>query len=99
MKVIIQGPDGNFRKETMQTTRADLEEWFKQGLKKKATHMIIACDTFDNSDYPVYVKNNENVIERVNDYSKPEKMSIVVEVYNLSMDMNKQLNEYRSFNY
>lgn len=39
----------------MTTTKKIIAEWIESGLEKKATHMIVVCDTFDHTDYPVYV--------------------------------------------
>lgn len=83
----------------MITTKDDLANWFERGLKEKATHMIIVCDTFDNSDYPVFVSPEENVKEIHDRNHNPGAMSRVMEVYNLSMDMNEQLSQYRVFNW
>lgn len=79
-------------------TKEDLRDWFKRGVKKNYTHMIIVCDHFDYSDYPVYVGKHQNVRLIENEYDHKEMQS-VMEVYNLKLDMEKQLNEHRSFNY
>jgi len=57
--------------------------------------LIVACDTFSFEDYPVYVMPGEDVRERC----KLGEMQSIMEVYNLSMDLDKQLGEHRSFNY
>lgn len=38
------------------TTRNDIAQWFEEGKALGATHMIVAVDTYDHEDYPVYVK-------------------------------------------
>lgn len=83
----------------MRTTQEDIKSWFEEGLKQKATHMVVVCDTFDHSDYPVYVKKDEDVhkIEKKNDNS--ENMTKVMEVYNLNKSMNEQLSQMRCFEY
>lgn len=35
----------------MTTTKEQIREWFVEGVKQKATHMVIVCDTFDWEDY------------------------------------------------
>ena len=82
----------------MSTTPKIISEWFDRGIQKKATHMIIVCDTFDYDDYPVYVTQNENISDREKEYNGKE-MQKVMEVYNLSMDKQIQLNQTRAFNY
>lgn len=83
---------------TKMTTTQDIEEWFKQGVKRKATHMVIVCDSFSYEDYPVYVSEGEDVKKVLRDYNQKE-MQRVMEVYNLKMSMAEQLREHRSFNY
>jgi len=82
----------------MPTTRDDIRGWFKEGRRKHATHMIVVCDTFDYDDYPVYVGKKEDVRAVYARYNGPN-MQRVMEVYNLSLDMEKQLTEHRSFNF
>lgn len=82
----------------MATSRMMIKEWLESGIKEKATHMIVVCDTFDYDDYPVYVSADEDVREVSNRFTH-ENMQQVMEVYNLSMDIEKQLKEQRTFNY
>jgi len=77
----------------MATTREDIALWFKEGQQQGATHMIVACDTFDWEDYPVYVSPQEDVRKKVAEQEK------VMEVYSLSKSLDMQLNEYRAFHY
>jgi hypothetical protein len=77
----------------MATTREEIRGWFLEGKKQGATHMIVACDTFDWEDYPVYVSPQENVQEKAAGQEK------IMEVYSMSMDMEMQLNEGRAFHY
>lgn len=81
----------------MAATRIDIACWFDNGVEKKATHMIVVCDTFDHEDYPVFVMSGEDVREKVKKYS--ENMQRVMEVYDLSMDKTEQLDQHRVFNY
>ncbi len=64
----------------------------------KATHVIVVCDTFDHSDYPVFVSSSEDVREKERKY-KNIRLQRVMEIYNLSMSLDDQLNEYRAWNY
>lgn len=82
----------------MPTTREDIRTWFKEGVTKGATHMVVACDTFDYEDYPVFVMPADDVVEKVKEFNGPN-MQKVMEVYDLSMDMGTQLNERRAFHY
>ena len=82
----------------MATTQDDIRRWLKEGKNKNATHVIVVCDTWDYEDYPIYVKKDENVRE-IYDEHNGKNMQKVMEVYNLSLDIEKQLNEGRSFNF
>lgn len=82
----------------MATEKNDIQEWLERGKKKGATHLIVVCDRFDHEDYPVFVSPQENVHEKESEYDR-KSMQKVMEVYNLSMDWDTQLNQFRSFNY
>lgn len=82
----------------MATSKEDIKSWIKRGQDQNATHMIVVCDTFDWDDYPVYVSATENVQEKYNQYNG-QNMQKVMEVYNLSKDINKQLNQHRAFEF
>lgn len=75
----------------------NIKLWIKDA-PKKATHMIVVCDTFDYEDYPVYVMKGQNVYEVQANYTG-KNMQRVMEVYNLKKSIKKQLDEHRSFNY
>lgn len=80
------------------TTKQDIEKWISQA-EAKHTHMIVVCDTYDWSDFPVYVAEGEDVREKANSYQNFTNMSKVMEVYNLRKDIRPQLESHRSFNY
>lgn len=73
----------------MGTTVEDLKLWFEAGKDKKATHMIVATDTFDWEDFPVYVMKGEDVNEKIAEY-KSKAMSKVMEVYSLKKKWEDQ---------
>ena len=82
----------------MAATQIDIRRWFETAKKQNATHLIVACDTWDWDDYPVYVDKSQDVRKEERRIQSSE-MQKVMEVYNISMDMESQLREYRSFNY
>jgi len=82
----------------MATMQSDIRNWLKEAKAKGATHMIVACDTYDHEDYPVEVMPGQNVHEVFKQYNGPN-MQRVMEVYNLSLDIEKQLLEHRAFNF
>lgn len=81
----------------MAASKKRIREWLERGIQMGATHVIIVCDTWDYEDYPVYVKKDESAQERVYSYQR-SSMQQVMEVYNLSMDIDSQLDEYRAWN-
>jgi hypothetical protein len=82
----------------MAATKSDIKRWFEEGVSDGATHMIVVCDTFDHEDYPVFVRQGEDVREKEATYQGRD-MQRVMEVYNLGMDMGDQLSQHRAFNY
>ncbi len=79
------------------TTQDDIRQWLLRGKEEGATHVIVVCDTFDYDDYPVMVSPKQSVHEVMEEYNG-KNMQKIMEVYNLSMDLEKQLNEGRSYN-
>jgi len=82
----------------MAATRQDIERWIRVGQEKGATHVIIVCDTFDYEDYPVYVMPGEDARKIANKNNGPN-MTKLMEVYNLAMDVDAQLKQYRAMNF
>jgi hypothetical protein len=81
----------------MAASRNDIKRWFERGVEQKASHMIVACDTFDHEDYPVYVKKGDDPNKEVKKV-EASPMQRVMEVYRLSDDMEKQLDARRAYN-
>lgn len=81
----------------MPTTRDDLRRWFDEGVEQGATHMIVACDTFDYEDYPVYVQRGDDPRHRARNLGS---MQTVMEVYKLDPQRKEeQLRAHRVYNY
>lgn len=76
----------------MAATKQDILEWLRRGKESGATHVIVVCDTWDYEDYPVYINPGESVSEKLSYYQHAD-MQRVMEVYNLSMDIESQLAE------
>lgn len=89
--------DQTERQYKMATTREQIRRWLERGKEMGASHMIVMCDTFDFEDYPVYVAKWESA--RAKAKEKTGNMQKVMECYDLSMDLEKQLNEFRCHNY
>lgn len=81
----------------MAASKQDIRRWFLTGRAQGATHMVVVCDTFDQEDYPVYVKPGEDPHEQAKGYRG--EFSRVMEVYAMHLGMEAQLAEDRAFHY
>lgn len=81
----------------MTASSNDIKRWLENGKERGATHVIIARDTWDHDNYPVYVMPGTDVKEKITEY-KGKDMQTIDEVYNLSMDIKKQLKAWRVWN-
>lgn len=79
----------------MGTSRADISRWFDQGVLTRHQYMLVATDTFDWEDFPVYCKDSEECLRKYRENNNYEGMLKVMEVYDLSEDKTEQLNEER----
>lgn len=79
------------------TTKEDIRGWFERGVEQKAKYMFVVCDTFDWQDFPSFAYSVEDACEKLNKYSSGVNMTKLMEVYDLSKDMEKQLKSDRCF--
>lgn len=77
----------------MTTTRSDIDGWFDRGVEQGYKYMLVICDTYDHEDYPSYARTAEDCVVK---HKNPGAMQRVMEVYDLSMDKLRQLNEHRA---
>jgi hypothetical protein len=82
----------------MGTSEEEIRGWLERGQKEGATHVVVVVDTYDHEDYPVMVKPEESVRD-VFDEHNMKNMQRVMEVYALHLDLDAQLNEFRSFHF
>lgn len=80
------------------TTKTDIEGWFKEGMARNATHLLVVCDSFSHEDYPVYVRPEEDFWIKHDTYDG-KNMQKIMEVYDLKQDMASQLDARRSWSY
>lgn len=81
----------------MAASKEQIREWVERGVAMNATHVIIVYDRWDYEDYPAYVYQDQSVLHEIS--MRDEKdMLRVIEVYNLLMDIESQLNEFRAWN-
>lgn len=82
----------------MAASRDDLRHWFDRGKELGATHMMVFWDTWDQEDLPGYVYENQDArtIAAERDGKEYQKL---MEVYDLRLDREMQMAEYRAFHY
>lgn len=81
----------------MTTTMNDIKEWINRYDSSEYSHVLIVSDTFEHEEYPVPVKIGENVKTIISEYSGKE-MQRVMEVYNLNMNITKQVTSSKVWN-
>lgn len=72
------------------TTASEIDDWFERGVKHRATHLIVVCDTFDHEDYPVYAMSDEDCLVKHKSHNGLN-MQRVMEVYDLRADKAEQM--------
>jgi hypothetical protein len=82
----------------MAANKTDLKEWLDHGNEQGATHMIVVVDGWDHEDYPVYVMPGQDSRTVASQYDGKD-MQRIMEVYDLSIDHQRQLEEFRAFHY
>ena len=82
----------------METTRKQIERRLENGKRKDIIHMLVVCDTFDYSDYLIYVSKNQSIRD---EFAKRDgkNMEKVMEVYSYTRNLEDQLNEHRTFHF
>ena len=78
----------------MSTTKDDIKRWLNTAKEEGNNYLLVACDTFDYDDYPLYFKFFDNLKYKFNHPSSMEKF---MECYDLSLNWESQLNEPRSW--
>lgn len=75
----------------MGTSKATIESWLKEGNTGENSHMIVATDSFDYEDYPIYVKHGVDPQTR-----RPTNGDRVMECYSYELPLSSQLAEFRA---
>ena len=82
------------KEQDMAASVSDIAGWFDRGVSDGMAYMIIMCDTWDYTDYPVYT-SKEGYAKKFSECSREGR---VMEVYDLSMDKAQQLRAERVHN-
>lgn len=80
------------------TTKSEIRTWLSRAKDNGATHLIVACDTFDHEEYTVEVLAPKKVRDEY-DRIHNKNMQRVMEVYALHLDLEEQLHERRAFHF
>ena len=75
----------------------EIRIWLQNGIRKGATHCLIIHDSWNFNDYPVYVMPNQDVRAIASQYLYSNES--ILEVYNLSLDIEQQINDVRTVNF
>lgn len=94
------------------TTKATISDWYDQAIAAEATHMLVVCDQFDWSDYPVNVRvtdeepelsfHNGVMVYKCADVQTAINdhasgaMQQLMECYDLKLDRDAQMSEPRA---
>lgn len=81
----------------MSTDKHCLRFWLARAKELKAEYMIVVCDSFEYEDYPIYTSAQS--FARYYQQANGRNMQKIMEVYDLSLDIEAQLNETRAFHY
>ncbi len=81
----------------MAASKEDIRKWLHCGVTEGATHMLVVCDGYENTDYPVYVGGGDDPREVAKKFT--DDMQRVVECYAMHLDAESQLSEYRAHHY
>jgi hypothetical protein len=69
-----------------------IADWLNRGIGLGATHVIVCTDSYSVRDYRVYLMPGDDLKPMI---EQPGEGQTVKEVYNLSLDIEPQLLEYR----
>ena len=80
--------------------KEELREWFEYGVKNKHKYMLIVYDQMeapDDADSAYYADDKDEAWKLVGTFNN-DPMSKIMEIYDLTMDMESQLAEKRVWN-
>lgn len=83
----------------MAASRTDLRNWFKSGVEGENLRMVVWCDAYDYEDYPEYSDLIGEALKKYTDKENGKDMKKLMEVYDLTGDLDKQMAERRAFHY
>lgn len=79
-------------------TQDSISKWWDEAEKDSSKWMIIVYDSFDRHDYPVWGKTKKDLNYALKEFNNSEKMSRIMEVYDLSLNKKEQISAHRVWN-
>jgi predicted heme/steroid binding protein len=79
----------------MTATLATISSWVRQGVAEGSRWVIIVCDRYDYTNYPLYVAEDGDFYQVYDSHNGPN-MTSVDEVYDLKLDIEAQLKQHRA---
>lgn len=78
----------------MSDSRQDLSRWYDQGVAQGAMFLLVAVDTYDYDNYPVYAGSVQEAVDELRRLLAAS-MQDVEEVYDLRGDKTDQMRQRR----
>lgn len=76
------------------TTKEEISDWFIYGKSNGYSYMAILCDTFAYEDYPCFFNTKDEMNKKIINLTDMTKL---METYDLTANINKQLNNPCNF--
>ena len=79
--------------------KKEIRGWFEKGMESGSKYMLVVYDQMeppDEMDSPCYAVSDEDALETYSAYNS-DMFCTVMEVYNLTLDMETQLAEKRAW--
>jgi hypothetical protein len=80
----------------MSISKEQIKERLYSGINKGYSHMAVICDSWDYTDFIIYISKDEALDERLKEYQGLNTLYKIMEIYNYGMNLEYQLNEYRA---
>lgn len=77
-------------------TKQMIKNMLDSGIEKGYSHLLIICDKWDYEYYPKYVLEKDDINDVIKRYGG-DNLEVIMEIYNYGLDLESQLNEYRSY--
>lgn len=83
----------------MAATSGDIRGWFHRGVEAGKKRMIVWCDDFDYEDYPEFTDMTGDDLRKYTRMENGQNMKRLMEVYDLTADIEPQMQVRRAYNY